>query len=86
MSLRLRLILLALAVFLPALVAALWVISRAYDSERAGLERGLRDTTRALALVIDGELSKRATVARVLADSPYLDSAPNLADADLRRF
>jgi signal transduction histidine kinase len=86
LSLRLRLILLALAVFLPALVAALWVINRAYDSERAGLERGLRDTTRAFALVIDEELSKRATVARILADSPYLDSAPNLSDAELRGF
>ncbi|HEX7441409.1 MAG TPA: cache domain-containing protein, partial [Caldimonas sp.] len=86
MSLRLRLILLALAVFLPALVAALWVIDRAYASERAGVERALRETTRALSLVVEGELGKRETVARVLADSPYLDAAPNLADADLRRF
>ena len=69
LSLRVRLILLALAVFLPALVAALWVISRAYDSERAGLERGLRETTRALSMVIDRELSQRETVARFLADS-----------------
>ena len=68
LSLRLRLILLALAVFLPALVAALWVINRAYDSERASLERGLRETTRALSMVIDRELSQRETVARFLAD------------------
>jgi signal transduction histidine kinase len=86
LSLRLRLILLALAVLLPALVAALWAISRTYDSERASLEGGLRETTRALSLVIDKELSKRETVARILADSPYLDSAPNLSDADLHNF
>jgi signal transduction histidine kinase/CheY-like chemotaxis protein len=67
-------------------VAALWVISRTYDSERAGLERGLRETTRALSLVVEKELGKRETVARLLADSPYLDGAPNPSDADLRRF
>ena len=86
MSLRTRLILLALAIFLPGLVAALWVISRTYDSERASLERGLRETTRALSLVVDKELSKRETVARILADSPYLDSAPALSEADRRNF
>ena len=86
MSLRLRLILLALAVFLPGLVAALWVISRTYDSERAGLERGLRETTRALSLVVEKELSRRDTVARILADSPFLDAAPNVSESDLRRF
>ena len=86
MSLRLRLILLALAVLLPALAAALWVIGRTYDSERAGFERNLRETTRAHSLVIDNELSKRETIARILADSPYLDSAPELSEADLRRF
>ena len=86
MSLRLRLILLALAVLLPALVAALWVIGRTYDGERASLQRSLRETTRALSLVVDNELSKREMIARILADSPYLDSAPDLSEADLRRF
>ena len=65
LSLRLRLILLALAVLLPALVAALWVVSRAYDSERESMQRGLRETTRALSLVIDRELGRRETVARL---------------------
>ena len=86
LSLRLRLILLALAVLLPALVAALWVVSRAYDSERESMQRGLRETTRALSLVIDRELGRRETVARLLADSPYLDGAPNLTPQDLRSF
>jgi signal transduction histidine kinase/CheY-like chemotaxis protein len=86
LSLRLRLILLALAVFLPALIATLWTVSRAYDSERAGLERGLRETTRALSMVVDRELSKRETIARLLADSPYLDEAPDLSEANLRNF
>jgi signal transduction histidine kinase/CheY-like chemotaxis protein len=86
LSLRVRLILLALAVFLPALVAALWVIHRAYESERAGLERGLRETTRALSMVVDRELAQRETVARFLADSTALDNAPALTEADLRTF
>ena len=86
MSLRVRLILLALAVFLPALVAALWVIHRAYESERAGLERGLRETTRALSMVVDRELGQRETVARFLADSTALDNAPALSESDLRTF
>jgi signal transduction histidine kinase/CheY-like chemotaxis protein len=86
LSLRLRLILLALAVFLPALVAALWVISRTYDSERASLERSVRETTRALSLVVDQELAKREIVARILADSPYLDEAPDVSTENLRNF
>jgi signal transduction histidine kinase/CheY-like chemotaxis protein len=86
LSLRVRLILLALAVFLPALVAALWVIHRAYESERAGLERGLRETTRALSMVVDRELGQRETVARFLADSTALDNAPALSESDLRTF
>ena len=86
MSLRVRLILLALAVFLPALVAALWVISRAYDSERVSLERGLRETTRALSMVIDRELSQRESVARFLADSTALDNAPSVSESDLLTF
>jgi len=85
-SLRLRLILLTLAVFVPALVTALWVIHGAYDSERASLERGLRETTRALSMVVDRELSQRETIARLLADSPYLDAAPDLTESDLRNF
>jgi signal transduction histidine kinase/CheY-like chemotaxis protein len=86
LSLRLRLILLALAVFLPALVAVLWIIARTYDNERANLERGLRETTRALSLVVDNEIGKREIVARTLAGSPYLDAAPNVPADDLRRF
>jgi signal transduction histidine kinase/CheY-like chemotaxis protein len=80
------LILLTLAVFLPALVAALWVIHAARESERASLERGLRETTRALSALIDRELNQRETVARLLADSPYLDAAPDLSESDLRNF
>ena len=86
MSLRVRLILLAFAVLLPGLIAALWVISRTYDSERATLERGLRETTRALSLVVEKELGNRETVTRILADSPYLDAAPDLSPTDLRNF
>src|SRR5206468_3606814 len=47
---------------------------------------GLRETTRALSLVVDKELGKREIVARILAGSPYLDAGPNLPPEDLRRF
>ena len=69
MSLRVRLILLALAVFLPALVAALWIIGRTYESETVTLEHGLRETTRALSMVVERELGQRESIARMLADS-----------------
>ncbi|NUZ05529.1 response regulator [Piscinibacter koreensis] len=76
----------ALAIALPGLLASLWIIGRTYASETATLEQGLRDTTRALSLVIERELARRETIARMLSESPYLDAAPNLAPADLANF
>jgi len=72
-SIRARLILLVLSVLTPALAAALWVIDITYANERAALERNLRDTTRALSLVVDRELARRDTIARVLTLSAPLD-------------
>ncbi|HEY6133913.1 MAG TPA: ATP-binding protein [Rubrivivax sp.] len=72
-SIRARLILLVLSVLTPALAAALWVIDITYANERSAIERNLRDTTRALSLVVDRELARRDVIARVLTLSELLD-------------
>lgn len=86
MSIRQRLVLLVLAVLLPALAAALWVILRISQSERETLERNARDTTRAMALLVDREFTRQAAVARALAGVPRLDSVPQFTPASLRRL
>ena len=85
-SIRSRLLLLVLSVLLPAVAAALWLIVQAVDAERLANERTLRDTTRALSMVVDRELAQRATVARVLALSDSLDGAPAIDAAALAMF
>ena len=42
-TIRSRLVLLVLAVLLPAVVITLWLITRTYDSERIANETTLRD-------------------------------------------
>jgi signal transduction histidine kinase/ActR/RegA family two-component response regulator len=85
-SIRARLLLLVLSVVLPAGGAALWMIGETFSNERAARERSLEETTRALSMVIGRELEQRAAVARVLAQSRVLDSAPELAPAQLEAF
>ncbi|MEP7208400.1 MAG: ATP-binding protein [Casimicrobiaceae bacterium] len=74
MTIRTRLILLVVAVFIPITIAAVIGIVMQYARERAAVEQSMRETTRALALVVDREIGKREVIARMLADSPYLDS------------
>jgi len=85
-SIRSQLLLLVLAVLLPGLVGLAFFIGGAYEAEREANTRTLRDTARALALVVDVELRKRAAVARVLSASRWLDSAPHLSRDQLERF
>ncbi len=86
MRLRSRLVLLVLAIALPGASASLWIIKRTYEGEQETLVHSLRETTRALSLVVERELDKRETIARLLADSPYLDGAPNLSAANRAAF
>lgn len=86
LSIRSRLLLLVLAVLLPAVAAAAYVIARTYDSERSALERNLRDTARALSTVIDREIDQRATIVRVLATARSLENAPELTAEQRRVF
>ncbi len=85
-SIRSRLLLLVLSVLLPAVAAALWIIAQTYSAERRLLERNLRDTTRALSLVVDRELSQRAAIARVLSLTGALDLAPQIPAEQLALF
>ena len=85
-SIRSRLLLLVLSVLVPAVAGAAWLIAQTYNAEREANERVLRDTTRALSLVVDRELNQRAVIARVLSLSHALDDAPQVDPARLSMF
>jgi len=86
LSIRSRLLLLVLSVLLPAVASAAWLIAQTYTAERQANERALRDTTRALSLVVDRELNQRAAIARMLSLSPTLDDGPQIDIAPLLLF
>jgi signal transduction histidine kinase/ActR/RegA family two-component response regulator len=85
-SIRSRLLLLVLAVLLPGLVGLAYFIGTAYEAERDANTRTLRDTARALSMVVELELRQRAAAAQVLAGSRWLDTAPNLSAEQLEHF
>ena len=66
---------LTLVASVPLLVFATVLVVRAWQGERATLERGVLDTARALSLAVDRELDGSITSLRVLATSPYLTTA-----------
>lgn len=68
-------LLLVLAVLLPGMLGVGWLIGSTYEAERDAHLRLLRDTSRALSMLIDGELQRRATIAHVLSQSPALDGS-----------
>lgn len=72
MSIRLRLILLVIAIVIPAIGAGAWSVTTAYERERAALEARLRQMTSVLSLVIDGEVKRRIAIGRALAASALL--------------
>ena len=80
MTLSRRLLLLMLAVLLPSAALFVWIVGGTYLREAENEDRHVRETVRALALVVDRELDKRAAVARTLAASHALD------EGDHRRF
>ena len=86
MTIRSRLLLLVLAVLLPAVLITSWLIARTYDSERSANENTLRETTRALSNLVDRELAQRASVARALSLLPELDASPDITPALLASF
>lgn len=80
-AIRSRLLLLVLSVLLPGMLGVAWLIASTYEAERDAHERTLRDTARALSMLVDGELSRRAAIAHVLAQSPELDRPQALDEA-----
>ena len=85
-TIRSRLLLLVLSVLLPGLLGLVWLIATTFQGERAAYERNLRDTARALSQVVNGELEQRTTLARVLAQSRWLDGGPMVPPEPLRNF
>lgn len=83
LPIRSRLLLLVLAVMLPGVIAALWVSWQTWADEKDALVRHMRDNTRALSMVVDKELARRAGIARVLSLSQILDNAPQIPADDL---
>ena len=73
-SLRTQLVLLVLAVVLPLLVLAAVMFLRDLQFQRAALERGMKDTARALSLALDRDVGKLHAVLETLAAAPSLDS------------
>lgn len=79
MRIRTRLLSLVLAVLIPSLMAAAVGIWYVYEEEQSSLRQSMRETTRALAQVMDKEIANRETLLRTLAASPLLDRE-NLKD------
>ncbi|WP_420475423.1 ATP-binding protein [Noviherbaspirillum sp. ST9] len=73
MRIRTRLLLLVLAVLVPAFLVAAFGIVYMYKEERAFHRENMRETVRALALVIDKEVARREALLQTLAASPTLD-------------
>jgi signal transduction histidine kinase/ActR/RegA family two-component response regulator len=73
-SVRLRIQILVLCVVCSCLAAAAWAVATTYGREKSAMEQALRETARALALVVDRELGRREAVAWTLATSPSLRS------------
>jgi signal transduction histidine kinase len=72
MSVTARLIILVVAVLVPAFAAAVWGINQAYHAQKQAAEQTLRQLAHALASVVDEELAHRAGILEALARSPAL--------------
>src|SRR2546430_4849416 len=79
-TLRSHLTLLVFAAVVPVLVLAIVMAALLERQQRASVERGLRDTARALTVAVDRELSSSLSTMHALATSEHLDTG------DLRRF
>jgi signal transduction histidine kinase len=80
MRIRSRLLLLVLAVLAPALVGAGIGLAYIYKEEQAFNRASMRETTRALAIALDGEMQRRQSILRTLSHST------SLARGELERF
>ena len=74
MKLRSHLVVLVLAAVVPLLLFAALIVRQDVAERRDLLDRGMRDTVRALSSAVDGEVNTSIAVLRTLAASPFLDS------------
>lgn len=73
MRIRTRLLLLILAILVPAFIAALLAVGYVYLEERRAQENSVKETVRAFALLIDNELETTEGILHALANSPALE-------------
>ena len=85
-TIRSRLLLLVLSVLLPGLLGVAWVIGSTVQAEQEAHARALGETATALLQVVDSELTQRAIVARVLAQSSALDDGAAIGEQSLSDF
>ncbi len=72
MRLRSYLLLLATAVLVPGFLAAGIAVDKVREGEREAALRGLRETVRATALLVDGEIQRSLGAVTALGSSPHL--------------
>ena len=72
MRIRTRLLILILAIVLPAFVAAALAVGYVYVEERRAQENSVTEAVRAFALLVDNELETNEGVLHALASSPAL--------------
>ncbi len=73
MSIRSRLLALALAIVLPGLLGALWGLYALYQQQIQVATRNLSEIARAVASVVDKELARKEVTLRTLAVAPALE-------------
>lgn len=73
MRIRTQLILMAAAVLIPVVLAAGIAIEKIRNGEREAALRGLRETVRATALIVDREIQGSLWGLKALGNSPSLD-------------
>jgi PAS domain S-box-containing protein len=73
-SIRMHLLALVLTAVVPLLVLTAIMFWREVKSQRTAVERGMRDTARALVLAVDREVASMRAVGETLAESPHLDA------------
>ncbi|MEO8153240.1 MAG: ATP-binding protein [Rhizobacter sp.] len=72
MRIRLQLLLVAAVVFVPGFLAAVVAVDKVQDGEREAALRGLRETVRASALLVDREVQRSLGAMTALGQSDHL--------------
>ncbi|QNA89770.1 hypothetical protein G4G28_17095 [Massilia sp. Dwa41.01b] len=80
MRFRNRLLILVLAILVPSFIGAALAVAYVYTEQQKDQERGIAETGRAFALLVDNEMRHQEGILRTLAASPAL------AEGDLDEF